>query len=117
VDGPRRGEDSPQQGGGASRSLPIDRDPNRLQTRWPEREKSEFPPLSPFLVFLSSLGRLAKTSPAVVFNVLQQLEAFGLNVPSLLQQLGVNPAALESKQPPPPPSTPPPGPASTHRQT
>ena len=44
----------------------------------------------------SSLGRLAKTSPAVVFNVLQQLEALGLNVPTVLQQLGVSPAAVAS---------------------
>jgi flotillin len=41
----------------------------------------------------SSLGRLAKTSPAVVFNLLQQLEALGLNVPTVLQQLGVSAAA------------------------
>jgi flotillin len=39
------------------------------------------------------LGRFAKTSPAVVFNVLQQLEALGLNVPTVLQQLGINPVA------------------------
>ena len=38
----------------------------------------------------SGLGRLAKTSPAVVFSLLQQLEALGLNVPNVLQQLGVN---------------------------
>ena len=44
----------------------------------------------------SSLGRLAKTSPAVVFNMLQQLEALGLNVPSVLQQLGVSAAAATS---------------------
>jgi hypothetical protein len=50
----------------------------------------------------SSLGRLAKTSPAVVFNVLQQLEALGLNVPAVLQQLGVNSGALSSTPPPPP---------------
>lgn len=37
----------------------------------------------------SGLERLAKTSPAVVFNLLQQLEALGLNLPSVLQQLGV----------------------------
>jgi flotillin len=37
----------------------------------------------------SGLGRLAKTGPTVVFGLLQQLEALGLNVPSLLQQLGV----------------------------
>jgi hypothetical protein len=29
----------------------------------------------------------------VVFNVLQQLEALGLSVPVVLQQLGVTPAA------------------------
>jgi flotillin len=34
------------------------------------------------------LGRIAKTSPAVVFSFLQQLEALGLNIPSLMQQLG-----------------------------
>jgi hypothetical protein len=27
-----------------------------------------------------------------VFNVLQQLEALGLNVPTVLQQLGISPA-------------------------
>jgi flotillin len=36
-----------------------------------------------------SLGRLAKTSPALVFNLLQQLEALGLSMPGVLQQLGV----------------------------
>ncbi len=65
----------------------------------------------------SSLGRLAKTSPAVVFNLLQQLEALGLNVPAVLQQLGVNPAALESNPPSPPPPMPAPSPASSHRQS
>jgi flotillin len=39
------------------------------------------------------LGRLAKTSPAIVFNLLQQLEALGLNMPAVLQQLGINQAA------------------------
>ena len=38
----------------------------------------------------SSLARLAQTSPALVFNLLQQLDALGLNLPSVLQQLGVN---------------------------
>ena len=41
----------------------------------------------------SGLGRLAKTGPAVVFNLLQQLEALGLNLPGVLQQLGIHPAA------------------------
>jgi flotillin len=44
----------------------------------------------------SSLGRLAQTSPALVFKLLQQLEALGLNLPAVLQQLGVNPAAAAS---------------------
>lgn len=37
------------------------------------------------------LNRLAKTGPAVVFNLLQQLEALGLNLPSVMQQLGIQP--------------------------
>jgi flotillin len=37
----------------------------------------------------SGLERLAKTSPTVVFNLLQQLQALGLNLPALVQQLGV----------------------------
>lgn len=38
----------------------------------------------------TGLARLAKTGPTVVFNLLQQLEALGLNLPAVLQQLGVN---------------------------
>jgi flotillin len=34
------------------------------------------------------LARLAKTGPTVVFNLLQQLEALGINVPSLIEQFG-----------------------------
>ena len=45
----------------------------------------------------SGLGRLAQTSPAMVFALLQQLEALGLNLPSVLQQLGVNPPAAPSE--------------------
>lgn len=41
----------------------------------------------------NSLARLAKTSPTLVFNLLQQLEALGLNLPSVLQQLGVSATA------------------------
>jgi flotillin len=50
------------------------------------------------------LGRIAKTSPAVVFSLLQQLEALGLNVPSVLQQLGVNTATTTSPPDAPPPT-------------
>ena len=51
------------------------------------------------------LGRIAKTSPAVVFSVLQQLEALGLNIPSVMQQLGINgttPTPTENPPPAPP---------------
>jgi flotillin len=47
----------------------------------------------------NSVARLAKTGPAVVFNLLQQLEALGLNLPSVMQQLGVGERAAA-----PPPS-------------
>jgi flotillin len=48
------------------------------------------------------LGRIAKTSPAVVFSLLQQLEALGLNIPSVMQQLGMKPPS----PPAPPPDEP-----------
>jgi flotillin len=41
----------------------------------------------------SGLARLAKSGPTVVFNLLQQLEALGLNLPALMQQLGAKPPA------------------------
>jgi lipase chaperone LimK len=47
----------------------------------------------------SSLGRLAQSSPAIIFNLLQQLEALGLNVPTMLQQLGVTPSAVSGQVP------------------
>jgi flotillin len=50
----------------------------------------------------TSLGRLAQTSPAVVFNLLQQLEALGLNVPAVLQQLGLGNGATTTTAPPTP---------------
>lgn len=37
----------------------------------------------------SGVSKLAKQGPAVVFNLLQQIEALGLNVPDVLQQLGI----------------------------
>jgi hypothetical protein len=57
----------------------------------------------------SGLGRLAKTSPTVVFNLLQQLEALGLNLPALMQQLGVQtqtPTAAPARRPLEPPGPP-----------
>ncbi len=38
----------------------------------------------------TGLARLARTGPAVVFNLLQQLEALGLNLPAVMEQLGVH---------------------------
>lgn len=37
----------------------------------------------------SGVSRFASTAPAVIFGLLQQLEAMGINVPNLLSQLGV----------------------------
>ncbi len=42
----------------------------------------------------TGMERLARVSPALVFNLLQQLQALGLDVPTVLQQLGVRPAAV-----------------------
>jgi flotillin len=36
----------------------------------------------------SGAARLAQTGPAIVFNLLQQMQALGLDIPSLLAQLG-----------------------------
>jgi flotillin len=56
----------------------------------------------------SGLARLAKTSPTVVFNLLQQLEALGLNVPTVMQQLGLQQGngAAASDVPAPAPESP-----------
>jgi flotillin len=37
----------------------------------------------------NSVARLANTAPAVIFSLLQQLEALGLNVPAIMNQLGL----------------------------
>lgn len=37
----------------------------------------------------SGMTRLANTGPAVIFNLLQQLQALGLDVPTVLNQLGI----------------------------
>jgi flotillin len=36
------------------------------------------------------IGRIAQTGPALVFGLLQQLQALGLDIPSVLSQLGVD---------------------------
>jgi flotillin len=35
------------------------------------------------------IGRVAQTGPALVFSLLQQLQALGLDVPGVLSQLGI----------------------------
>src|SRR6185295_2130503 len=45
----------------------------------------------------SGMNRFASTEPSVVFGLLQQLEALGLNVPNLLSQLGVQPQPVDEK--------------------
>lgn len=46
-----------------------------------------------------SLNRLTRTGPAVVLNLLQQLEALGLNLPTVLQQLGIKPEPPKPESP------------------
>ncbi|MEZ5346623.1 MAG: SPFH domain-containing protein [Pyrinomonadaceae bacterium] len=38
----------------------------------------------------SGLNRFAQTSPNLIFNLLQQMQALGLNVPDVLSQLGID---------------------------
>ncbi|MBP1634998.1 MAG: yqiK [Acidobacteria bacterium] len=52
----------------------------------------------------SGVERLAKVSPALVFNLLQQLQALGLDVPTVLRQLGVQAAPAAPTPPTAPPT-------------
>ena len=50
----------------------------------------------------SGISRLASVGPTIAFNLLQQLEALGINIPAVMEQLTGKPAAgapPESKQP------------------
>jgi hypothetical protein len=38
----------------------------------------------------SGINRFAQTAPTMIFSLLQQLQALGLNVPEILGQLGVS---------------------------
>ena len=59
------------------------------------------------------IGRIARTGPALVFSLLQQLQALGLDIPTVLSQLGGDGGKLAAgaKSPPEvlPPSAPPAG--------
>ncbi len=46
-----------------------------------------------------AIGKIAKAGPAVVFGLLQQLEALGIDVPSVMQQLGGTQAAASAAPP------------------
>ena len=39
---------------------------------------------------MGGIGRIARTGPALVFSLLQQLQALGLDIPTVLSQLGVD---------------------------
>jgi hypothetical protein len=41
------------------------------------------------------IGRIARTGPALVFSLLQQMQAMGLDIPSVLSQLGAQGAEKE----------------------
>ena len=38
----------------------------------------------------SGLNRFAQTTPMMIFGLLQQLQALGLNLPDVMAQLGIN---------------------------
>ena len=46
------------------------------------------------------IGRIAQTGPALVFSLLQQLQALGLDLPAVLAQLGVDGGRLTAGKEP-----------------
>jgi hypothetical protein len=60
----------------------------------------------------SGINRFAQTGPTVIFSLLQQLQALGINWPDLLAQLGVsdNGSGEEKSVTPPKPDAKPPAP-------
>lgn len=57
----------------------------------------------------SGINRFAQTSPTLIFSVLQQLEALGLNLPDIMSQLGIEQkgTAPDTTARPAPPKPPP----------
>jgi flotillin len=49
---------------------------------------------------MGGIGRVARTGPALVFSLLQQLQALGLDLPTVLSQLGVDGAKLAPSRAP-----------------
>ncbi len=56
----------------------------------------------------SGINRFAQTTPNLIFSVLQQLEALGLNIPDIMAQLGVDQKGGPAEKKVAPPSPPPP---------
>jgi len=48
----------------------------------------------------NGIGRIAQTGPALVFGLLQQLQALGLDIPTVLSQLGLDEKAMAALRPP-----------------
>jgi hypothetical protein len=46
------------------------------------------------------IGRIAQTGPALVFGLLQQLQALGLDIPTVLAQLGLDEKLAATLKPP-----------------
>jgi flotillin len=47
------------------------------------------------------IGRVARTGPALIFGLLQQLQALGLDLPTVLSQLGINGVKMTDATPKP----------------
>ena len=71
----------------------------------------------------SGINRFAQTGPTVIFSLLQQLQALGINWPDILAQLGVSEnlgdakPVTPTKETPKPPTTPPPPPVKREPPT
>ncbi len=48
----------------------------------------------------SGINRFAQTAPTLIFSLLQQLQALGLNIPEVMEQLGIKQDSKEEKPPP-----------------
>jgi hypothetical protein len=57
---------------------------------------------------MGGIGRIARTGPALVFSLLQQLQALGLDIPSVLTQLGGDGGKLSAATKPVSETAPPP---------
>ncbi len=49
---------------------------------------------------VGGINRFAQTGPTLIFSLLQQLQALGINLPEIVSQLGVKGGDDQLKQPP-----------------